>query len=144
MTPTAPSICPTALIISQFIAVYSSGDSTNPNAEGPTEKPVREGFEPSVAFGLRRFSKALLSTTQPPHQKQSENIAANSGFPIRNLHLSTRTSSRACDFIGVANRRLLIEMIGHDQRRRSAPARFAERRLAERTNCSAFRGAGLF
>ena len=27
----------------------------------------REGFEPSVDFkGLRRFSKPLLSTTQPP------------------------------------------------------------------------------
>ena len=33
MTPIAPSTCPTALIISQFIAVYSSGDSTNPNAD---------------------------------------------------------------------------------------------------------------
>lgn len=26
----------------------------------------REGFEPSVEFPLRRFSKPLLSATQPP------------------------------------------------------------------------------
>jgi hypothetical protein len=50
MTPIAPSICPTALIISQFIAVYSSGDSTNPTPNAQLNKPVREGFEPSVAF----------------------------------------------------------------------------------------------
>ena len=43
MTPPAPSICPTAPIISQFIAVYSSGDSTNPNAERPPEQTGEGG-----------------------------------------------------------------------------------------------------
>src|SRR5882724_3631070 len=44
MTPKAPSICPTALIISQFMTVYSSGDSTNPNAERPTEQTGEGGI----------------------------------------------------------------------------------------------------
>src|SRR5436190_11249519 len=96
------------------------------------------GFRTKCVFG---FSKALLSTTQPPHQKQSENIAGNFGFPIRNLHLWTPISSPAGNLIAVANRRLLTEMIGNDQRRRSAPACFGKRRLARGTSCSAFKSA---
>jgi molybdopterin molybdotransferase len=42
---------------------------------------------------------------------QSENIAGNFGFPIRNLHLSKPISSPSGNFIGVANRRLLTEMM---------------------------------
>ena len=44
MTPIAPSTCPTALITSQFIAVYSSGDSVNPNAERPIEETGEGGI----------------------------------------------------------------------------------------------------
>src|SRR5436190_1916173 len=66
------------------------------------------GFRTKCVFG---FSKALLSTTQPPHQKQSRNIAGNFGFPIRNLHPWTPISSPVGNFIAVANRRLLTEMM---------------------------------
>jgi hypothetical protein len=52
---------------------------------------------------IKRSLKALLSTTHPPHQMQSQNIAENCGFPICNLRLPTPTSSCAHDFIGVAN-----------------------------------------
>jgi hypothetical protein len=31
---------------------------------------VREGFEPSVQFPVRQFSKLLLSASQSPHQLQ--------------------------------------------------------------------------
>src|SRR5436853_5802958 len=41
-----------------------------------------------------------------------------------------RPWSRARDFIGVANCRLLIEMIGSDQRRRSASANFGHNQAA--------------
>src|SRR5438046_5578217 len=71
-------------------------------------------------FGTKwrfRFSKALLSTTQPPHQNCShgpvgrprraagawlqtrvENIAGNFSFPIGNLQRPITISSRARDF----------------------------------------------
>src|ERR1044071_1504747 len=44
MTPIAPSIWPIALIIFQSITVYSSGNSTNPNAERPTEQTGEGGI----------------------------------------------------------------------------------------------------
>ena len=43
-------------------------------------------FRTKCRFG---FSKALLSTTQPPHQIKSENIAGNQAFPICNLIADT-------------------------------------------------------
>ncbi len=43
---------------------------------------VRVGFEPTVRFRVRSFSKAVLSTTQPPHQVTSRN-KLNQG---RHLH----------------------------------------------------------
>src|SRR5439155_14214203 len=54
-----------------------------------------------------------------------------------------RPWSRARDFIGVANCRLLIEMIGSDQRRRSASANFAHNQAAARTSGSTCAGTGL-
>src|SRR5438132_8252614 len=42
------------------------------------------GFGTKCRF---RFSKALLSTTQPPHQNQSQNIAKNCRLPISNCQL---------------------------------------------------------
>ena len=50
----------------------------------------------------------------------SQNIAKNFSFPICNLQRPTPTSSGARDFIGVANCRLLIEMmtmIGEEEAR---------------------------
>src|SRR5437763_2908451 len=66
------------------------------------------GFRTKCRFG---FSKALLSTTQPPHQKRRWNIAGNFGFSICNLHSWTPISSPVGNFIAVANRRLLTEMM---------------------------------
>ena len=65
-------------------------------------------------LGYGALAKRCFRPLSHLTKKQSENIAGNFAFPIRNLHLSTRAWSRSCDFIGVANRRLLIEMIGHD------------------------------
>src|SRR6266536_5489809 len=41
-------------------------------------------------------------------QTRVENIAKNCGFPMCNLRLATPTSSRARDFIGVANLSILL------------------------------------
>ena len=56
---------------------------------------VREGFEPSVPFKVRRFSKALLSTTQPPHQFRNDKTKDS----VRETLLGQSESSRLKKFI---------------------------------------------
>jgi len=61
-------------------------------------------------FGTKRrfgFSKALLSTIQPPHQIGCENMA-------KNYRLPTPTSVACSRFIGVAKARLPIELVLDD------------------------------
>jgi hypothetical protein len=73
MTPIAPSICPTALIISQFMAVYSSGHSTNPNAERPASNQrnrryLRTGIAaPLVPLNLKE-RKAKIAQFAKEHE----------------------------------------------------------------------------
>ena len=38
-----------------------------PRQAGHKLKAVREGFEPSVQFPVRQFSKLILSASQAPH-----------------------------------------------------------------------------
>ena len=40
----------------------------NPTRSGFVGFAVREGFEPSVQFPVRQFSKLILSASQAPHQ----------------------------------------------------------------------------
>jgi hypothetical protein len=53
-----------------------------------------------------RSPRGLVWQAGPWLQTRVENIAKNQTFPICNLQLPTLPSSRARDFIGVANGRL--------------------------------------
>ncbi len=55
------------------------------------KRAVREGFEPSVPFRVRRFSKAVLSTTQPPHQNGiGSKPDEHRGVKRKSAHLRSR------------------------------------------------------
>ena len=41
---------------------------------------VREGFEPSVPFPVRQFSKLFLSATQAPHRFAPANVLQKNEF----------------------------------------------------------------
>ena len=55
---------------------------------------VREGFEPSVPFTVRRFSKALLSTTQPPHQLKLYLLRMKISFFYAEIVVSSKAEER--------------------------------------------------
>src|SRR5690606_23879089 len=55
------------------------------------EVAVREGFEPSVPFPVRQFSKLFLSATQAPHRFAPANVTQKNEFkktwmPKKQIH----------------------------------------------------------
>ena|GEM_PF-5617311 len=70
----------TAVARAVFIQLLTLRNKTPPSLKLRRAKAVREGFEPSVQFPVRQFSKLILSASQAPHQSGFFNLQKKSPF----------------------------------------------------------------